>query len=183
MQFSILGYSVKKIMELDLDVKDVTILRYFDDFRKSSKMNYEVIEGIKYYWISYQKIENELPFLGLGKSSIMMRMLKLRDLGVLSHYTKKECGTFSYYALGERYKELLYMKNNNFNSNKDNNKFRGGQTTNFYNDNKSSIEGQDYYEEESYYNEEKNININNSTSSRESYFIAINFNENINSKL
>ncbi|MGG7214894.1 hypothetical protein ACQPUY_14985 [Clostridium nigeriense] len=86
MQFSFLGYSVKKIMELNLDVKDVTILRYFDDFRNSGKMNYEVIEGVKYYWISYQNIENELPFLGLGKRTIMMRMLKLRDLGILSPF-------------------------------------------------------------------------------------------------
>lgn len=113
MQFSFLGYSVKKIMELELDVKDVTILRFFDDFRQSGRMNYDVIDGVKYYWISYQNIENELPFLGLGKRSIMMRMLKLRDLGVLAHYTKKEGGTFSYYALGEKYRELLYIKNNN----------------------------------------------------------------------
>ena len=109
MQFSFLGYSVKKIMEFNLDVKDITILRYFDDFRNSGRMNYEVIDGVKYYWISYQSIENELPFLGLGKRTIMMRMLKLRDLGILSHYTKKEGGTFSFYALGERYKELLYI--------------------------------------------------------------------------
>ena len=113
MQFSFLGYSVKKIMELNLDVKDVTILRYFDDFRKSGKMNYEEVDGVKYYWISYQNIENELPFLGLGKRSIMMRMLKLRDLGILSHYTKKEGGTFSFYALGDKYKELLSSNINN----------------------------------------------------------------------
>ncbi len=123
MQYSFLGYSVKKIMELGLDVKDVTILRYFDDFRESGKMNYEIIEGVKYYWISYQNIENGLPFLGLGKRTIMMRMLKLRDLGVLSHYTKKEGGTFSYYALGERYKELVYIKDSNNDSDS-----RGGQT-------------------------------------------------------
>ena len=123
MQFSFLGYSVKKIMEFKLDVKDVTILRYFDDFRKSGRMNYEFIDGEKYYWISYQNIENELPFLGLGKRSIMMRMLKLRDLGILSHYTKKEGGTFSFYALGERYKDLLYVNegSNYYDNNNDNN--------------------------------------------------------------
>ena len=54
------------------------------------ELNYEVIEGVKYYWISYKNIEEQLPFLGLGKRSIMMRMHKLRDLGILSHYTKKE---------------------------------------------------------------------------------------------
>ena len=122
MQFSFLGYSVKKIMEFNLDVKDVIILRYFDDFRKSGRMNYEVIEGEKYYWISYQSIENQLPFLGLGKRSIMMRMLKLRDLGILSHYTKKEGGTFSFYALGDRYKDLLYVnESSNYNDNNNNN--------------------------------------------------------------
>lgn len=130
MQFSFLGYSVKKIMEFNLDVKDVTILRYFDDFRNSGKMNYEVIEGVKYYWISYQNIENELPFLGLGKRTIMMRMLKLRDLGILSHYTKKEGGTFSFYTLGEKYKELLYINKNN--DGKDNNKDNRGQADNYY---------------------------------------------------
>ena len=136
MKFSFLGYSVKKIMELNLDVKDVTILRYFDDFRNSGKMNYEVIEGVKYYWISYQNIENELPFLGLGKRTIMMRMLKLRDLGILSHYTKKEGGTFSFYALGKKYKELLYINKNNDdkdnNNAKDNNKDNRGQANNYY---------------------------------------------------
>ena len=113
MKYSFLGYSVKKIMELNLDVKDLAILRYFDDFMESGKMNYEIIDGVKYYWISYKNIEDELPFLGLGKRSIMMRMLKLRDLGILAHYTKKEGGTFSYYSLGEKYKELLYINDNN----------------------------------------------------------------------
>jgi len=128
MKYSFLGYNVKKIMEFDLDVKDLAILRYFDDFMESGKMNYEIIEGVKYYWISYKNIEDELPFLGLGKRSIMMRMLKLRDLGILAHYTKKEGGTFSYYSLGEKYKELLYINDNNdkdthtnSNNNKENN--------------------------------------------------------------
>ncbi|MDU5107278.1 conserved phage C-terminal domain-containing protein [Clostridium sp.] len=128
MKYSFLGYNVKKIMEFNLDVKDLAILRYFDDFMESGKMNYEVIEGVKYYWISYKNIEDELPFLCLGKRSIMMRMLKLRDLGILAHYTKKEGGTFSYYSLGEKYKELLYINDNNdkdthtnSNNNKENN--------------------------------------------------------------
>ena len=165
MQFTFLGYSVKKIMELDLDVKDVTILRYFDNFRISGKMNYEIIEGVKYYWISYQNIENELPFLGLGKRAIMMRMLRLRDLGVLSHYTKKEGGTFSYYALGERYKELIF--------NKDNDSSSGGQaaTSNDNNDvnNKeeaiqNNIQERDYlmnFEEANHKEEERVLEDNN----------------------
>lgn len=112
MQFSFLGFSVKKIMEFELDVKDLAILRFFQDFMKSGKMNYEEVDGVKYYWISYKNISEEMPFLGLGKRTIMMRMLKLRDLGILSHYTKKEGGTFSYYTLGDKFNDLLYTSEN-----------------------------------------------------------------------
>ncbi len=120
MQFSFLGFSVKKIMEFELDVKDLAILRFFQDFMKSGKMNYEEVDGVKYYWISYKNISEEMPFLGLGKRTIMMRMFKLRDLGLLSHYTKKEGGTFSYYTLGDKFKELLYTSENRSLSNIEN---------------------------------------------------------------
>ena len=165
MQFSFLGYSVNKIMELELDVKDVTILRFFDDFRQSGRMNYEVINGVKYYWISYQSIENELPFLGLGKRTIMARMLKLRDLGILSHYTKKEGGTFSYYAIGDRYKELLYINDNNDKNFNGKYKNINGQSNNPEKGNSindvieaSYNEGINEYEEEVINNEESVIN-------------------------
>ena len=120
MQFSFLGFSVKKVMELQLDVKDLAILRYFQDFMKSGKMNYEEVDGVKYYWISYKNISEEMPFLGLGKRTIMMRMLNLRDLGLLSHYTKKEGGTFSYYTLGDKFNDLLYISENRLLSNTEN---------------------------------------------------------------
>lgn len=112
MQFSFLGFSVKKVMELQLDVKDLAILRFLQDFMKSGKMNYEEVDGVKYFWVSYKNISDEMPFLGLGKRTVMMRMLRLRDLGLLSHYTKKEGGTFSYYTLGDKFNELLYTSEN-----------------------------------------------------------------------
>lgn len=111
MQYSFLGFSVKKIIEFGLDIKDLAVLRYFDDFRESGRMNYETIEGEKYYWVSYQSFAKEMPYLGLEKRSIMARMLKLRDLGILNHYTKKEGGTFSYFKLGNKFYELF--DNNN----------------------------------------------------------------------
>lgn len=120
MQFSFLGFSVKKVMEFELDVKDLAILRFFQDFMKSGKMNYEEVDGVKYYWISYKNISEEMPFLGLGKRTIMMRMFKLRDLGLLSHYTKKEGGTFSYYTLGYKFNDLLYTSENKSISNAEN---------------------------------------------------------------
>ena len=115
MKFSFLGYSVEGIMEFNLDIKDIVILRYFDDFRNTGKMNYEEVHGEKYYWVSYQNIERELPFLDLNRRSIMKRMHKLRDVGILKHYTKKEGGTFSYYAVDKNYEKLVYSRKVNCN--------------------------------------------------------------------
>ena len=107
MQYSFLGFSVSKMMELNLDMKDMAILRYFVDFRETGKMKTEIIKGRSYYWVNYNSMVDEMPFLGLGKRAIMTRMLKLRDLKILNHYTKKEGGTFSFFELGSRYIELI----------------------------------------------------------------------------
>lgn len=37
----------------------------------------------------------------------MVRMLKLWDMGILKHHTKKEGGTFSFFALGCKYNDLI----------------------------------------------------------------------------
>lgn len=107
MQYSFLGFSVSKMMELKLDMKDMAILRYFVDFRETGKMKAEIIEGKAYYWVNYNSMAEEMPFLELGKRTIMLRMLKLRDLDILTHYTKKEGGTYSFFALGPKYIELI----------------------------------------------------------------------------
>lgn len=106
MQNSFLGFSVSKMMDLKLDMKDVAILRYFIDFTETEKRNLEIIDGNKYYWVSYRLMEDEMPHLGLGKRAIMLRMLRLRDLGILLHYTKKDGGTYSFYNLGPKFNEL-----------------------------------------------------------------------------
>ena len=118
MQYNFLGFSVSKMMELNLDMKDISILRYFVDFRETGKMTYEIVEGEKYYWINYKSIEEEMPYLGLGKRAIMIRMLKLKDLGILIHYTKKEGGTYSFYNLGPKYNELINIDKDKVTKNK-----------------------------------------------------------------
>lgn len=107
MQYSFLGFSVAKMMELKLDMKDLAILRYFVDFRETGKMKAEVVGGKSYYWVNYNSMVEEMPYLELGKRAVMTRMLKLRDLGILMHYTKKEGGTFSFFAMGPKYIELI----------------------------------------------------------------------------
>lgn len=112
MQYSFLGFSVTKMMELNLDMKDIAILRYFVDFKDTGRMHFEIVKGNKYYWVNYRTMEKEMPYLCLGKKTIMTRMLRLRDLGILLHYTKKEGGTFSFFALGSKYIELINKNTN-----------------------------------------------------------------------
>ena len=158
-------------MEFKLDVKDIIILKYFNDFKNTGKMNYEIINGEKYYWISYQNIENELPFLGLAKRAIMARMLRMKKFGILKHYTKKDGGTFSYYTLGERFNELLYISEKN---NKDNDSNTNGNSTElkediFNNRYNNKINNKDE-EDNSYYNIKNKESINNlSKEIKESY--------------
>lgn len=112
MQFSFLGFSVEKAMDLKLDMKDMAILRYFVDFRETGRMKAEIIDGKSYYWVNYNSLAEEMPYLELGKKAIMTRMLKLRDLGILIHYTKKEGGTFSFFTIGPKYIELISTNKN-----------------------------------------------------------------------
>jgi uncharacterized phage protein (TIGR02220 family) len=112
MQYSFLGFSVSNMMELNLDMKDVAILRYFIDFKDSGNMHFEMFEGEKYYWVNYRTLEQEMPYLGLGKKAIMTRMLKLKSLGILLHYTKKDGGTFSFFTLGPKIDGLLANNKN-----------------------------------------------------------------------
>lgn len=112
MQFSFLGFSVEKAMDLKLDMKDMAILRYFVDFRETGRMKAEIIDGKSYYWVNYNSLAEEMPYLELGKKAIMTRMLKLRDLGILVHYTKKEGGTFSFFTIGPKYIELISTNKN-----------------------------------------------------------------------
>lgn len=108
MQYTFLGFSTAKIMEFKLDMKDAAILRYFVDFRETGKMKAEIVDDKTYYWVKYESIMEEMPFLDLQKRAVMKRMLKLKELGILTHYTKRNsAGTYSFFGLGDKYFELI----------------------------------------------------------------------------
>ncbi len=107
MKHTIMGFQQEKLIELGLDIQDAAILRYFIDFKNTDAMKAEIKEDKVYYWVVYEAVEAELPMLGLQKRAIMKRFLKLRDVGVLTHYTKKTGGTYSFFGIGERYLELI----------------------------------------------------------------------------
>ena len=111
MRYSIEGFSQEKLIKYDLDLKDVMLLRYFLDFINSDTMSKIIINNKPFYWLRYQKLQEDLPILGINNRLVLRRRLKkLEDKKILEHYHKLEGGSFSYYALGENFEELLYKK-------------------------------------------------------------------------
>lgn len=107
MKFTLLGFSQQSLVNLGLDIIDAMILRYFIDFKATNKMKMEQVDGCTYFWIRYDAVLKELPILNIKKCTVQARFFKLRDAGVLTHYVKKLGGTYSFFGIGDKYKELL----------------------------------------------------------------------------
>lgn len=112
MRYTIMGFSQKSIIDIrnqgiNVDVTDLTILRWFVDFSHTDKMTKITENGKTYYWISYQSIIDDLPILNIGKRMIATRLQKLVSSGILTSLLKKDCGTFTFYGFGHMYESLL----------------------------------------------------------------------------
>lgn len=112
MKYTIEGFSQRKVLSLRdekqrVDCIDLVLLRWFIDFKDTPKMKYYDINGIRYYWVNYDKILSDLPILSISKRAVYDRFQKLVKFGVLVHYHVKEGGSFSYYGIGESYESLV----------------------------------------------------------------------------
>ncbi len=61
MKYTIEGFSQEKLVELNLDLTDAVILRWFVDLKDSGKMYSEIKENDKYYWLKYDAVIEDLP--------------------------------------------------------------------------------------------------------------------------
>lgn len=95
---------------LKLDINDLAILRWLVDFSHTGKMETISIDGKFYYWISYQKVIDDLPLLNIGRDMLYKRLKKMKELGILTCYSKN--GSQSYYGFGEKYNNLISIDNN-----------------------------------------------------------------------
>lgn len=107
MKFTILGFSQRKLIEYKISLDEALILRYFVDFKDSGSMVKEYIDNDLYYWVNYESLKKELPILDISKDRVYRRLKNLVDIGILKHKTKKQGGTYSFYAIGTRYSELV----------------------------------------------------------------------------
>ncbi|WP_085829054.1 conserved phage C-terminal domain-containing protein [Clostridium massiliodielmoense] len=108
MKYTILGFNQKKMIELKITIDQALILRYFIDFKDSGNMAKEFLKDDMYYWVNYEIItKEELPILKISKDRLYRILKSLCEKGILKHKTKREGGTFSFYAVGPKYRELI----------------------------------------------------------------------------
>ena len=90
---------------LSLDINDLAILRWLIDFSHTGRMETISIGYNVYYWISYDKVIEDLPLLNIGKDMLYRRLKKMVELEILSFYSKN--GSQSYFGFGKNYENMI----------------------------------------------------------------------------
>lgn len=108
----IMGYSQEKLLNKNLDIKDIMIIDFIVNFIKSGKLVYRNIDGKDYFWIKTKLIIECLPILNISsKEMIRARLKKLIKLNILECKLVKEEGNYTFYTIGEGYYDLKRLDN------------------------------------------------------------------------
>lgn len=101
MKYTIMGWQQQKLKDNDLDTTDALILRTIMDRYSTSSMEFRMIDGIKYMWILYPSLLDDLPIVG-DIRSLMRRIKKYGDNSLIlrvKKYSKNgKGGTYAYIA-------------------------------------------------------------------------------------
>lgn len=110
MKYTVEGYSQEKAIELGLNIEDLIILRWIQDFYPL--MAKKIINGEEYVWINYSKLLEDLPILSFkNKRSLIRRLEKFEELELLKRECiKNEDGTYSYITLTTKIGILISNK-------------------------------------------------------------------------
>lgn len=108
MKFTFMGFLQSKAIEMNLDDKDLSILRYFIDFKDSGKMVMKIINDKPFYWLKSDALIEELPILGIKSKDVLRRRLKkLVEANVLEFELIKKGGVYTFYGVGKSYIDLI----------------------------------------------------------------------------
>lgn len=110
MKWTILGFSQEEMIKANMDILDAAILRYFIDFKDDGEMVTRIIDNKLFYWLKYDNLLSEMPSLKIkSKDALRRRLKKLVECKILDSRCLKEKGkgTFSFYAVGSNYKNLI----------------------------------------------------------------------------
>ncbi|WP_096636403.1 conserved phage C-terminal domain-containing protein [Clostridium cochlearium] len=110
MKWTILGFNQEEMIKANMDVCDAAILRYFIDFKDDGEMVTRIIDNKLFYWLKYSNLLSAMPCLKIkSKDALRRRLRKLVKAKILDSKCVKEKGkgTFSFYAVGSNYKNLI----------------------------------------------------------------------------
>ena len=108
MKFTICGYNQTVLLEHNLTLDDVFILKVISSiyFSQSEKISSMIFENCKYIWLSYKYIHKEIPIIGTERT-LINRINSLAEKGFLKKIVKNrkdgKTGKFLYFSLGENY--------------------------------------------------------------------------------
>lgn len=97
-----------KAKQIKIDCTDLLILRWFVDFFPRMKKMY--IDGEQYAFVTHGMIIEDLPLLDITKRACIERMKKLVRFDILKYHLLKQGGTYSLYAFGNNYENLIKSK-------------------------------------------------------------------------
>ena len=106
MKFSLFGFSQPAALDLDLDLRDLSILRWFADFKNSGHMVSREIDGKMFYLVSYTAVAEQLIILNMGRDAVYRRFKKFCDKKILEKRVIYDEAKLVFFAPGENYAKL-----------------------------------------------------------------------------
>ena len=110
MKENIFNYDQRKLLASGLDTDELMILDYISYFKSTGLMEEHIKDGKSWHWISWKKIEMDMPFLRLKKDAIQRKCLyylgiKPEDweerVSKMSEKTKKKVSTYKFLGMLE----------------------------------------------------------------------------------
>lgn len=113
-QIVLLGFNrvVMNKLITGLDMFDLHLLEGFIELSTHKSSIEKEFNNIKYIQVDYQIMADLFPIFKVKKRTVMDRFIQLTNLKLFHHYTYKDVGTFSYYAINQCVFDLILSKNN-----------------------------------------------------------------------
>lgn len=95
----IFGYNQGILLKKELNLQDILILKYLEDFFSSGNAKKIKINNQDFYLVYYNKILKDLPILNIGYDMLRKKIKRLEDKGLLIKYKQEINSTTLYLQL------------------------------------------------------------------------------------
>ena len=88
MRPKIFNFPQETLLGLGLNLKEILLLDYIEQFISSGNMRSKRLDGKWYFKLTYKKIMDDLPILGIKERQIRNIITKLEKLGILNRLSE-----------------------------------------------------------------------------------------------